>query len=391
MNINKIKKINIFEIIVLSFLLIAVIINAYKIDNTLKNNVGTKLQYSINSLNDKSINYEELLNAQKTLDYIELTGISYSKKTISNDTFSKRVQTVLIDGNFFKFEKINLLKGNKFTKEDVGSGNKLVIISDTLSVKLFKSIDTIGYSVKINGDIYKIAGIYEKDKTFINRISDDPKEKIYMPYSSVNKPLSKSVQVFDVHSSKLRENQIGHELKKVVKDKLVNYNTLEKSNYIKFSFQSIRIALFLIACILVFIIAMYLVNVIKETVTFFKTRLRNGYIKEIIKNNKLQILIRVLKVSCSIAACILLIYFFSFNVVTVDKFVPNGSNIFNITFYKKIIISYFQSFNKTGIYKSFEYTYLNNVILMQIINAVVIVILFIMDTFAIYKYKLLKK
>ena len=103
--------------------------------------------------------------------------------TCANKSF--KVRNVLCDSGSFESLNIKMAAGNFFQDKDDQFGLNSVIISDKLCASLFSSYDTLGYKVKISGQIYVIAGIYKTDGSVLSFLGSDGEDRVYVPYKSV--------------------------------------------------------------------------------------------------------------------------------------------------------------------------------------------------------------
>lgn len=95
------------------------------------------------------------------------------------------------------------LIGESFTEDDVSTGAKKIIISDTLALKLYFNTDVIGKEFIINGESFIVSGVYENSAKLINKLSKDGKERIYIPYTCADSPETLPIHtiVYDTKSS----------------------------------------------------------------------------------------------------------------------------------------------------------------------------------------------
>lgn len=90
-----------------------------------------------------------------------------------------QVSIKLTDDQFWTVFPFRFLQGKPFTKEDVQSGIKTAVISESLSRKLFGTTESIGKHISLDFDSYRVAGVV-KDASRATAISY---AEMWIPYS----------------------------------------------------------------------------------------------------------------------------------------------------------------------------------------------------------------
>jgi len=90
------------------------------------------------------------------------------------------VELQCVDHNFWQVFTFRFLDGKPFTGEEVESGVKAVVITETLSRKIFGSVQTTGQYVSLNFESYRVSGVV-RDVPFLSGHSF---AHVWMPYSA---------------------------------------------------------------------------------------------------------------------------------------------------------------------------------------------------------------
>ena len=95
------------------------------------------------------------------------------------------------------------LIGDGFTEDDVSTGAKKIIISDTLALKLYFNTDVVGKEFIINDERFIVSGVYENSRKLINNLAKDGKERVYIPYTCADSPETLPIHTitYDIKSS----------------------------------------------------------------------------------------------------------------------------------------------------------------------------------------------
>ena len=88
-----------------------------------------------------------------------------------------------VDNEFWKIYDYKFISGKPFEEEEIRSGNKLVIITESMARKIFGEVDVAGRMVDIDNIPYKVKGVVEnqfellpdaKSEIFLNFTNDKP-------------------------------------------------------------------------------------------------------------------------------------------------------------------------------------------------------------------------
>ncbi|AAK78645.1 putative ABC transport system permease protein [Clostridium acetobutylicum] len=352
MNIIKLTKVRlIIGVVVLLTLIIASNYLNFRVNDSVSNVIEYK-----NTVNNDGITFEEFNKLKKQYSDIDLTCYSEVKTKVTNkydvspsryNNFAdKKIKTkmILTDENYFRLYPFQIITGGKLDFLSVNNNDKVVVISDVLANALFKSNNVIGSTLKINNDKYRIVGVYKENNSFLYSMSDDGYEKVYIPYTAYR---SQDISKLFLNVLTARQNpkhdkkDINSKLTKVLGDKLSEYNLVDYSMLKGILFQNVKILYFVIGLFVIACLIKIMIMFIKEAKTFFVDKMKSDYLKDVLINNKIKISIYLGKVLICIVLIVFVFNLIKFNVVIDKKYLPS-ENIFDIEFYKEVIVSNIQ-------------------------------------------------
>lgn len=340
----------------------------------------------------KGVKFSEFSAVTDMLVKAKVTAYSEVLSEISTEykKYDKPIKVVLTDENHCIVYKKEFITGGNFDSYSKGQGEKSAIISDKMSLELFKSYDAIGNKINVLGQNYVVIGIYKTDDSFIGNISGDGVEQIIVPYTSYAKGEELLINKMAVNSEEGNKSDFQYSLRKVVGEKLDNYKIVDykvgKSTVIEIEY----LVFFIIGCILIVLIIKLLIKVIKKEYHRLLKQKDKYYFVAIIKKEKKSLIIAAVISIALIIGIVLIFNFISFELVAPEGYIPKD-NIFDITFYKDTYIKNIQLINADSTFKlsSFD-RYLSNAMILQLINGILILSSVISIIISIYEYKLFK-
>lgn len=130
---------------------------------------------------DKLINQGDILRLREAFPETIVTGYYCEHAYIYTIDEKKAPVTVVYADEFFdKAYNLEIIRGVFFESMEDSALNPVIISSD-LAKELFMTEEAIGITVKINGENYKIAGLYKDDGTFMGRVSGDNYNYVCVP------------------------------------------------------------------------------------------------------------------------------------------------------------------------------------------------------------------
>ncbi len=88
-------------------------------------------------------------------------GTNYGWGTLTHHDRQIEMDITGVGREYFYGRKITLLEGRYFTKMDIDNVNRVIMIDDFTKEKWFRDEDVVGEIVDIQGNPYKIVGVYE--------------------------------------------------------------------------------------------------------------------------------------------------------------------------------------------------------------------------------------
>lgn len=222
------------------------------------------------------------------------------------------------------------LIGESFTEDDVSTGAKKIIISDTLALKLYFNTDVIGKEFIINGESFIVSGVYENSAKLINKLSKDGKERIYIPYTCADSPETLPIHTI-AYDTKSSSAPIIEQMN------LPQYHFTdfsEKSKVIE-TFEHIAFFIMFMGLCVVMIYLWY--KLCKRFLADIRENLKEQYFFKSLLSVPLKYAL-LMVVGVGIPALLLLIFLKSdFSIYIVAKYIPYD-NLFDIKHYINCII-----------------------------------------------------
>lgn len=223
----------------------------------------------------------------------------------------------------------NYLDVMNICKDEISTEN-IAIISDKLALKLFFNTKAENKELKLNDKTFKIADVYNESSDFINDISKDGKERIYIPYTCVENYRNLYVDSI-AYSSDSTSAPLIEQMD------LSQYHPVdfsEKSKVIHTSEHMLYLSLYTGFCIIALRI-WYLLC--RRYFSEIKNNLKENYFLKSI-NSIPQKYVLIILVGIGIPLILLVIFACSdFSIYISSEYIPND-NIFDVSYYIKAII-----------------------------------------------------
>lgn len=365
-------------------------------------NNTSRIEENIPSITEASMTSDKTVEGVKFSEFSAVSDIlvkakvtAYSEVLSEVSTeykkYEKPIKVILTDENHCTVYKKNFIKGGNFDSYSKGQGEKLAIISDKMSLELFKSYDAIGNKIIVLGENYMVIGVYKTDDSFIGDISGDGVEQIIVPYTSYGKCEELLLNKMAVIHEEVNKSDFQYSLRKVVGETTDNYKVVDykvgKSTVIQIKY----LVFFILGSILIVILIKLLISIIKKEYDRLLRHKDKYYFLDIIKKERKSLIITAVISIALIIGIVLIFNFIRFDLVAPEGYIPKD-NIFDITFYKDTFIKNIQLINADSGFKlsSFD-RYLSNALLLQLFDGIVILLSVISIMISNYEFKLLKK
>ena len=256
------------------------VINNYKSQN--KNTVISIQNVASQGKSKATIkDYEKLV--KKYEDFKDTSFCSELSEATVNNT---KITPVLINHNYLKYNNISYTdEGITIVMEKEKS--KTAVVSKTFGKKIADGKSPIGKTFKIDGERYRITGVYDDKKGTVNDFFKDNKERVYINYTSTdNYEKEKLTAVSCVDGSNSRSQ----------------FYFLGFDNFQKVNFDEKNLAVndftAIISFILTVITSVYLIrlwlNNLGSTYRFIKEKHNENYLCKFIRNNIPSLIIRLI-------------------------------------------------------------------------------------------------
>ena len=385
---KRLKKTIIIELII--SITVLIILCGYSINNVkaINRNIPKIQEYTISSNNYEGFSFYDFFLIKDELDKYKISGCNEEVSEVKNDSYKEEVKIVYTDENYKDVFGSKLVKGMGISREDVINDSKVVVIGESLAIKLYKSFNNIlGKKITINKEEFTIIGIAEEEKSYSYKLCEDKHSRIYVPYTCFGNGYKRAIDYFGVKSND-KNDEISRKINNVITGKIQNYNSIDNSLYINFSSQGIRVLFLIIALIISIIIIKIIYNIISKDIMYYKKRSKDEYFKDLLIKEKQRILKTLMKIVVFISIIVVLINLSIFNVVVIKEYMPKD-NIFDIEAYKEIILDEVQNENEINSVTSINKRYINIIVKTQLIITLILIYLILRITLLVYKTKIL--
>ncbi len=116
--------------------------------------------------------------------------------TVATDRISTTVNAMGVGGEFFFFHRMYLRSGNYIAESDLMHDR--VVIDKELAWKLFGAIEVDGMTLEINGKLFIVAGVVERDEDFASSISYPEDSGLYMAYDVFNELTGSEISCYEI-------------------------------------------------------------------------------------------------------------------------------------------------------------------------------------------------
>jgi hypothetical protein len=257
-------------------------------------------------------------------DKTNMSNVTFTAELPETTVKEESVTPTLINEFYFDVYGIDLASG-KFTEKMITSKKKVAVISEGLSIKLFFNSNSVGKSIIINNEKYTVCGIYKESDTLINKLSSDGKERVFIPYTSVDDykkcDIEKIAYLNSSYSAPLIEQM-----------NLSQYYSINYSEKSKALTSFLHISFFILFVAFAFFLLKFWYFLLKKYYLEIKDNLQSNYFFKSIKSIPIKYILLVI---FFIGIPCLLLYIFiisDFSIYILPEYLPYD-NIFDISYY----------------------------------------------------------
>ena len=296
----------------------------------------TQLNYNKNSgASPKTISKMEWL-----FDRISNDGIAFCSEGEETIAKEEAVTPVLVNENWFTVYKAKI-NGKNISAQNIKNKDKVAVIGSQFALKLYFTTDAVGKKININGSQYTICGVICENEGFINKLSSDSKQRVYIPYTTAEKYVVRTADTIAYDNS-------AYTAAIVEQMDLPQYYSvnLNDKNQTLSSFEHI---LYLAIFIGFSIIALKLwYRFSRKFLEEIKENLKLNYFLKSLKNIPLKYVALVL-IFAGIPAVLLIVFnICDFSIFIPSKYIPND-NIFDLSNYLNVLVDNAQTLNSQSL------------------------------------------
>lgn len=313
--------------LVLSMLTAMLILVGIYFDNSIQDQIKpvTQLRYNSNS----NISPLPVLDIEKISEKIDMEDVSFCSELDSTDVRGEDITPVLTNG--FYFENYGgLIFGRGISEEDIQLKKRCVVISDSLSLRIFFITNAVDKTLYIDGQDYKIIGVYRKSNGILGELSNDNKERVYIPYTVLENNKYYRVDQISYSNSAFSAALI----EQMNLEAYYSVDFTEKSKVIS-NFQHI-INFTVFAAVAAILLRLWY-YALKHLAAEINGALKNEYFFRLLRAKPQKPLLFVLTAVFVPSVLIAVFFLANFSIYIVPEYLPN-ENIFNFSHYFEMII-----------------------------------------------------
>ena len=296
----------------------------------------TQLNYNKNSgASPKTISKMEWL-----FNRISNDGIAFCSEGEETIEKEEAVTPVFVNENWFTVYKAKI-NGKNISAQNIKNKDKVAVIGSQLALKLYFTTDAAGKKININGSQYTICGVICENEGFINKLSSDSKQRVYIPYTTAEKYGDRTVDMI-VYDNSVYTGAIVEQM-----DLPQYYSVnLNEKNQTLSSFEHILYLAIFIGFSIISLKLWYRFS--RKFFEEIKENLKLNYFLKSLKNIPLKYVALVL-VFAGIPAVLLIVFnICDFSIFIPSKYIPND-NIFDISNYLNVLVDNAQTLNSQSL------------------------------------------
>ncbi|MBJ8038074.1 ABC transporter permease [Bacillus cereus] len=113
------------------------------------------------------ITEEDIFELKKIPEIAHIVTTNSGMESLDIEDKKDMVNITGLDNEYFKVNKLKVLKGRSLQESDVDQGNNVVMISKQMEEKVFKDTNPVGKIIEMKGQPMQIIGVYESDNEFM--------------------------------------------------------------------------------------------------------------------------------------------------------------------------------------------------------------------------------
>ncbi len=322
--------------------------------STLKTVVDVK--NNIDKDNEAGFNKQELWQLKNIFKNVNLTYSarpSEKNTVVYHDKKPYKAAVIATDSSYQIFREMNIKHGNFFQTSDELSSKPVAVIDNELAWEIFQTDNVVGMDIEMLDRTFIIIGICSEEKSLIRKLVDDGIPKIYIPFETLLdiEPNTKitNLQIKSEDNNTLDKNReiVTRSLEAINKEP-TNYNITDYNIKWASVKQIPLIVTFLLGLIVILMGLRFIFREVKDFIYIIEKECQVNYILDVLKLNKIQIYVLMLKVTCTLILLCLVWKGVSFQPYVSPKYM--SVNLFDLSYIKDLFKSQLEIVNSNAGY-----------------------------------------
>ncbi|MEC2863343.1 macrolide ABC transporter permease [Bacillus thuringiensis serovar kyushuensis] len=119
------------------------------------------------------ITEEDIFELKKIPEIAHIVTTNSGMESLDIEDKKEMVNITGLDNEYFKVNKVKVLKGRSLQESDVDQGNNVVMISKQMEEKVCKDANPVGKIIEMKGQPMQIIGVYKSDNEFMGMGSSE--------------------------------------------------------------------------------------------------------------------------------------------------------------------------------------------------------------------------
>lgn len=152
------------------------------VNDDISSSANKKISVTISSDKGTPLSLEEVMQIGEAPMIKEVAPVGTEKGTAKSERKSENVTITGTTSGYFAIQNLKLARGRNLKKADVDNSSYTAVVNHYMAQQLYGTNDVIGKPVILNGRMYQIIGVLEKENE--NGWNTDTMEA-YIPYSTL--------------------------------------------------------------------------------------------------------------------------------------------------------------------------------------------------------------
>lgn len=189
-----------------------------------------------------------------------------------------------------EFRKMDFMEGSFFTGAAETEDRNVAVIDDALAWNLFRTYKAVGKTIEINGQKFKVTGIFKRDRSVIGKLCRDELPEVLMPAQKLFN-IDKNARIISLQFAVNAESTMdgaANEIERTLlasglnKDEFIIEEYKMESALLK---QTPQIIVFLLGCFIILLFAGGSIRTVRAIMAHFRSNCRNNDVFKVIAEN----------------------------------------------------------------------------------------------------------